>query len=115
MLEEKNHTPGAQVGIITFQHAPTERDQDPALVKDWRAPEDAHRAGNRAWLPCTEAFYWEMLEVLPPIYGPGCFAVSEAWKHDANGEPVYLWLRERPQFACRCATPSEIRAERGLK
>lgn len=83
------------------------------LVCDWKTPEDAWRRGDRAWLPCSEAFYDEMLGVLPPIYCGPCFAVSEAWRHDAQGRAVYLWFRHptAAAFVCRMAREDEIKAE----
>ena len=60
----------------------------------------------------------EMLEVLPPIcfsFHPvlgSHFAVSEAWKHDGHGKPVYLFFRSRPMRAFRMATVPEFDVER---
>ena len=42
------------------------------------------------WCEISEAQMMEALEVLPPIYFPGGFAVSEPLRHDGNGDPVYL-------------------------
>lgn len=74
-----------------------------------------HKAGDRAWLPVTQAFYWDMLNVLPPIYAGPWWAVSEPWKHEA-GNAVYLWFSERRTsearaWQCRMATVPEIVAE----
>ena len=33
------------------------------------------------WKPCTHDRYWYNLEVLPPIYGPNGFLVSEPYDH----------------------------------
>lgn len=61
-------------------------------------------AGNdsTAWHPMTadEAEY--CLNVLPPIYFSGGFAVSEPLRHDAKGRPVYLCVvRVGPVPYCR--------------
>ena len=40
-----------------------------------------------------EETYWYALEVLPPIYAKGCWAMSEAWSHDhQTGEATYYWF-----------------------
>ena len=36
---------------------------------------------NVNWQPITEERYWELLEVLPPIYGKNGFMVSEPCDH----------------------------------
>lgn len=91
------------------------------LVKDWKAPEAAYDAGNRDWLPCTEEFYMEMLEVLPPMdYYPslGLFGVCEGWKGNGpngySGATLHLFFcypRQGKGWLCRMATRGEIRAE----
>lgn len=81
-----------------------------APVESWHAPEEEYNKGNRNWLPCTEEFYWEMLECMPPIYQGRCFGVIEAWKDGKDGQPVHLWFRSRP-FSCRCASRQEIMEE----
>lgn len=88
------------------------------LVETWDIPEARYDTGDRAWLPCTDAFRQEMLEVLPPVYGPEgaaayglVFAVSEAWKHTRSGGELLLWFRRLPAPACRIATREEIDAE----
>ena len=80
----------------------------------WKIAEQMHREGNRAWLPVAEDFWDEMLGVLPPIYCGKWWAVSEAWKHDAQGNEVLLWFRSKPECACRMATVAEIKKEQGL-
>jgi hypothetical protein len=77
----------------------------------WRLAEVLYRAGDRSWLPITESFWWESLEVMPPLYVGRWFAVSEPWRHTPTGQPVYLFFRERPIHACRYATAQEIQAE----
>jgi hypothetical protein len=84
----------------------------------WKTYEEHYDQGNHSWHPCTEEFYYDMLEVLPPVYFPrktgwGLFAVSEAWKHDSNGKQVYLWLRSEPQFLCRMASEWDLTQELG--
>ena len=80
-------------------------------MNPWTVAEQMHTDGNREWLPVTEAFWWEMLEVLPPVYVGKWWAVSEAWKHDSNGNELLLFFREKPTWACRIATRGEIRLE----
>jgi hypothetical protein len=46
------------------------------------------------WIPITEDEHDELLGVLPPIYFPGGFAVSEAIRHNGQGQPVYLCVRK---------------------
>lgn len=36
-----------------------------------------------------------MLNVLPPIYGSGCFAVSEPYSHTDEGRARYHWCAKR--------------------
>lgn len=84
------------------------------LVNTWKPVEAAHDAGNRAWLPCTEEFHDEMLNILPPEYLGHTFHVIEAWKHNAKDEGVYLFFIRRPVTACRMATRNEIKKELSL-
>lgn len=89
-------------------------------VTSWQPPEAAYNNGNREWLPTTEAFYDDMLCVLPPCevsrsqtHGFS-FAVSEAWKHvseNGKAQPVFLFFRDRPDYACRMATGLEMHQE----
>jgi hypothetical protein len=46
------------------------------------------------WRRITEADFWYCLEVLPPIYFRGGFAVSEPVIHEQGDRPVYLCVRE---------------------
>ena len=41
------------------------------------------------WQEIDEKTYWYFLEVLPPIYFPGGFAVSEPITHNEEGFAVY--------------------------
>ena len=54
---------------------------------DYRAPQPW------PWRDITEADADYCLEVLPPIYFPGGFAVSEPVMHDAQGRPIYLCIK----------------------
>lgn len=48
------------------------------------------------WSEVTQEHFNEMLNVLPPIYGPGGFMVSEACDHCAKtGAPRFAAYRER--------------------
>ncbi len=46
------------------------------------------------WREVSESFYWQALEVLPPIYSKGGFMVSEAWSHTADNRPLYAGFAE---------------------
>lgn len=43
-----------------------------------------------AWCEISEEHYYYCLEVLPPLYVEGGFAVSEPLTNDADGRAVYL-------------------------
>lgn len=53
----------------------------------------AWKRGDATWFEIAESRYMDALEVLPPIYFPGGFFVSEAIRHD-DGVPVYLAIAE---------------------
>jgi len=55
-------------------------------------PWEAAKANRGAWVEVSEERWSYCLEVLPPIYYPGGFAVSEASWHDGRGRAVYLCL-----------------------
>lgn len=57
--------------------------------RDYRLIADA----PDVWAQISEEAYWEALEILPPIYFPRGFAVSEPSCHNAEGRPVYLLVR----------------------
>ena len=83
----------------------------------WLRAQAAHTAGDRSWLPCTEEFYDDMLNVMPPLcfaytagYGTH-FAVSEPWTHTPDDQGIYLCFRYHPAAACRMATLREFRSE----
>jgi hypothetical protein len=46
------------------------------------------------WHEITEETYWEFLEMLPPIYAPSGFLMSEAKRHDAKGIAVRAYYVE---------------------
>lgn len=69
------------------------------------AVSDARMAGRDYWRQISEELRWHFLEVLPPIYFPGGFMVSEPAAHTADGDPIYAaivragngyWMREVP-------------------
>jgi hypothetical protein len=83
----------------------------------------ASKAGRQdtpiQWEQTTEAKFWQMLEVLPPIdQGKGGFLVGEPWDHHAKtGQPRYaayrviygnFWTANRPmtrkEFAAEMLT-----------
>lgn len=43
----------------------------------------------------SEGAYWYALEVLPPIYAPGMFAICEPQSHLDTGEATYHWFCKR--------------------
>jgi len=64
---------------------------------EWKAGASAAQAAIPVkWEAITEARYWELLEVLPPInWSGGAFMVSEACDHDwATGRERYQAVRE---------------------
>lgn len=62
-------------------------------------------------VPVTEEHYWYALEVLPPIYGRGCFAMGEAADHTPTGETVYYCFRAKGnQFTAFYGTLPEAEA-----
>ena len=87
-------------------------------MKQWDDAKSAYDQGRSIWIPVDEDFYLEMLEVLPPIcfaFHPFLgthFAVSEAWKHDDIGQPIYLFFRSKPTRGCRMASVAEFDNER---
>ena len=50
--------------------------------------ETRHR-GLRDWHEISEERMWEFLEILPPIYIPRGFMVSEPAAHTERGIPIY--------------------------
>jgi hypothetical protein len=57
---------------------------------EWKALWDAMDANPDAWIPTTEAMYWEMLGAVPPRSMIGRnFLVGEADHHNSEGYPVY--------------------------
>ena len=88
----------------------------PALVvavvggRPFEAMADDYKAARNVWREVPEAFYWEMLEVLPPIYRRGGFLVSEPYIHEttAEGEQgVFCGIAcvEDRYFARYCTVP----------
>lgn len=116
-------SPAEAAAVAEFNQA--EGTTSPAQgVNLWKVYEDKYDKGDHSWTPCDEKFYDDMLNVLPPVYGPpghgarfgNLFAVSEEWKHTAKGQGVFLWLRSLPHYACRMGTRQEIAAEvKGVK
>lgn len=64
------------------------------------------------WVKVSEEKAWEYLEVLPPFYFPGGFAVSEPIRHNKNNQPVYLCVTTiRGQAYVREGTIAEATRE----
>ena len=92
------------------------------MKQQWTDAKTAYDQGRSTWIPVDEDFFMEMLEVLPPIcfsFHPFLgthFAVSEPWKHDDMGQPIYLFFRSGAKpgsgRGCRMATIAEFDAER---
>lgn len=71
---------------------------------------DDYKNARNVWREVPEGFYWEMLEVLPPIYRRGGFLVSEPYIHettDAGEEGVYAGLAQVGErfFTRYCTAP----------
>lgn len=57
---------------------------------EWQPLWDAMDANPDAWIPTTEAMYWQMLNVVPPRKRMGeNFLVGEANYHNEQGQAVY--------------------------
>lgn len=70
-------------------------------------------AGQHVWREVSEGFYWQALEVVPPVYAPGGFLVGEAWKHTANDEPVRAaFTKIGKRYFATIATAAEFPARR---
>jgi len=60
---------------------------------EWGELWEAMDADPEAWVPTTEAMYWDMLECLPPTdQKPNSFLVGEPKSHNA-GEAVYACFK----------------------
>lgn len=56
-------------------------------ISDWRE-------GRDAWREVSAETAWNALCVLPPIYVPGGFLVSEPYSDDAEGRTFYFGFTE---------------------
>jgi hypothetical protein len=67
----------------------------PVLLDDWTATRAAEQDAPVEWQEVTAERFEEMLNVLPPIYFPGGFLVSEPCDHHARtGRPRYSAFRQ---------------------
>ena len=68
-----------------------------ALGAAWPWPHvtTGYTLGLPVWFETTQERYDSSLEVLPPIYFPGGFFVSEAATHHPDGTPVYAAFVQR--------------------
>ena len=83
-------------------------DQNEAGIRSW----EAAKAHPRTWCRITEAEADEALNVLPPIYFDGGFAVSEPIRHTAADEPVFLGVVQRSGiYYCAEGTVAELSRE----
>jgi hypothetical protein len=77
-------------------------------AKEWAYDEMRadYDAGGQNWFEVTEAFYWQALEVLPPIYLAGGFFVGEPEKSTKDGTLYAGFTQKRGRFFARYATRS---------
>ena len=62
---------------------------------EWAPLWDAMESTPEAWIPTTEAMYWEMLECLPPrAQKHDSFLVGEAQRHDEHDKAVHACFRQ---------------------
>lgn len=92
---------------------------DPITLHDsvgrWPFPlvtELRHR-GERAWVEISDEHADHFLEVLPPLYRPGCFMVGEPAAHADDGTPIHAAVvRIRTRYFMReIRTTREVVAE----
>ena len=50
--------------------------------------EAEYEAGRATWFEVSEGFYYQALNVLPPVYAPGGFLVGEPWNHNRAGQAI---------------------------
>ena len=73
-------------GSVTIK--PAENDWPyPEMEADWHAASDV-------WRQVSEAFYWQNLEVLPPVYVHGGFMVGEPYTYTPTGDSVRALFAE---------------------
>ena len=62
---------------------------------EWSDLWAAMKASPDAWIPTTDAMYWDMLEAVPPRahYG-GAFLVGEAERHNEDGQAVHACFKQ---------------------
>lgn len=72
--------------------------------------EDNWKAGRDVWTEVTEDFYYQALEVLPPIYRPGGFMVGEAYTHTASDAIHAGFVQTCGRFFARCCAVREFGA-----
>lgn len=80
----------------------------------WDAMESDYNAGGSAWFPTTEEMYWDMIGAVPPAaQRAGGFLVGEAWKDNANGEPLHAaFIETSDGFKARYMTRKQFAADR---
>ena len=82
---------------------------------EWQALWDAMDANPDAWIPTTEAMYWEMLGAVPPRKMLGRnFMVGEPLRHDAQGHAVHACFTKFGEtYKARNMTLEQFMAEHG--
>lgn len=102
--EQHLKTYGQSSGYVKFE---------PAQPLEWKALWDAMDASPDAWIPTTEAMYWQMLECVPPrAQTRAAFLVGEPLRHDANGDAVHACFKETPRgFFARNLTVKQFKEQ----
>jgi len=82
---------------------------------EWQALWDAMDANPDAWIPTTEAMYWEMLGAVPPIKIIGQnFMVGEPLRHDSQGHAVHACFTKFGEtYKARNMTLEQFMSEHG--
>lgn len=71
---------------------------------------EARKAGAGDWVEISEEAATDLLNVLPPIYIPGGFMVSEAADHDARGVAIYCAVVNAHGRYLAAELPSDMRS-----
>lgn len=79
---------------------------------EWSALWAAMDETPEAWIPTTEAMYWEMLECVPPrAQRKGAFLVGEALRTNEEGKAVHACFKEtKDGFFARNLTVDQFRS-----
>jgi hypothetical protein len=79
---------------------------------EWAYPQMGEHleTGERVWVEVSESFYWQAMEVVPPLFVTGGFMLGEAHSSDAEGHTIYatfMHLKDRyfAMYTTRKALP----------